>query len=53
MMIHRAAGGAAKRLLLVWIVAAIVVLIGLTVFNRDYHMSDWAWRWQVHQETGL
>lgn len=53
MMARRAAGQAAKRGLLVLIVAVIVVMIGLVVFNQDPHLSPWAWRLEVWKETGL
>lgn len=53
MMVKRAAGHAAKRGLLVLIVATLIVLIGLVVFNRDDHLSPWAWRLEVWRETGL
>jgi hypothetical protein len=52
MMIKRAAIEAAKRGVLVWIVAGIVVLIGLVVFNKDPHLSEWAWRVAVTRELG-
>lgn len=53
MMARRAAGQAAKRGLRVLIVAVIAVMIGLVVFNKDPHLSEWAYRLRVYQETGL
>lgn len=44
MMYRRAAGQAAKRGLLVWLAAVVVVMIGLIVFSNRQQMPDWLWR---------
>jgi hypothetical protein len=49
-MMRRAAGEAAKRGVLVLIAAALVVMLGLVVFNNDTHLPEWAWRVAVTLE---
>ena len=49
-MIKRAAGEAAKRGFLVLLAAAIVVVLGLVVFNREPQLGDWAWRLAIVRE---
>lgn len=53
MTLRRAVGQAAMRGLLVVLVAVLVVLIGLVVFNRDARLTDWSWRLEVWRQTGM
>lgn len=49
MMMRRAAGEAVKRALRVWIAAAIVILIGLLVFQKHERLPDWVWRLEAQR----
>lgn len=49
MMVRKAASEAAKRGLLVWIAAMVVVMIGLVVFPNHDRLPGWLWQWRVAQ----